>query len=462
MVDPISGDDYDVNKVREAIPPVPAMEPVQVPVGESQVDTIEESKLEKAKLTLPPASMPVLAAPTNMESVVFAIASLDASGRPMTDTVTSFVLKGEEIKNNVLEGWMKNLREIEEYVRQLLNSPVYQRLEEIRRTGDPQSGTVSGVQGVTSANAEAKTDPVNFLSTLDRLQALDYVPPSAEVSESSSASSKEASHVLVLPLTAALLAGGLVAGTEIVQASTHPLGGGVLELIDRVKDVFPQVSIQDLIPVINLMVVAPIYFNSWNEAVSNIKSRERHSYVQTVQNFAKDVIKIVNDPNFVQGTLINRMRGTKELSPQDQERLARMLKVVLIGIALSLLYSAEVGKVYSTEADQKGKFAGITPEELRDLLRGNFTQELEKKLKEDPNAKLSEQERLTLSLIRQAKAQLDPAVMSDADRLVAANMLVDYVTEPHELDPMLDPAKAFDQILSSSNFNVKDKVPPYA
>lgn len=459
MVDPISGDDYDVKKVREVIPPVPAMEPVAVPVEKPslETDSIEESKLEKAKLTLPPASMPVLAAPTNMDSVVFAIASLDASGRPMTDTVTSFVLKGEEIKNNVLEGWMNNLREIEEYVRQLLSSPVYQQLEEIRRKGDPQSETVSGVQGVTSANAEAKAEPVNFLSALDRLQALDYVPPSAEVSGSApAAKDKDASQVLVLPLTAALLAGGLVAGTEIVQASTHPLGGGVLELIDRVKDVFPAVSIQDLVPVINLMVVAPIYFNSWNEAVSNIKSRERNSYVQTVQNFAKDVIKIVNDPNFVQGTLISRMRGTKELSPQDQDRLARMLKVVLIGIALSLLYSVEVGKV------QKDKFAGITPEELRDLLRGNFTKELEKKLKEDPNAQLSEQERLTLSLIRQAKAQLDPEVMSDADRLVAANMLVDYVTEPHELDPMLDPAKAFDQIISSSNFNVKDKVPPYA
>lgn len=467
MVDAISGDE-PVDKVREAIPisRIEAEEEVEEPKVDSGLSTIEKSKAIKPEMT-PPMSAPILAAPANMDNVVFAVASLDSSGRPVTDTVTSVVLKGQEIKNDILQGWMQNLREIEEYVRQLLSSPVYQQLEEIRRKGDPQLGNVSGVQGTTAANAAAQAEPVAFLSTLDRLQAMERVPPSAEVSDSSAPN--DASKVLVLPLTAALLAGGMVVGIEVAHAATHPLGG-VFEIIEQLQPIFPQVSIQDLIPVINLMIVAPIYFNSWNEAVSNIKSRERHSYVQTAQNFAKDVNRIVNDPNFVKETLIKRMRGTDQLSPHDQERLSRMLKVVLIGVALSLLYSVEVGKVYHDGKSDTGKFGGIEPEELRDLLLGKFTENVAKKDDGKKIKKPTYEEELTLSLIGHANRLLKPEdeltkkpnPLSPEDRVKAADMLLEYVTKTRDLDPMLDPVKVFDETLSSSTFTLKDKLPPYA
>lgn len=407
---------------------------------DSGLSTIEKSKSVKPE-AVPLMSVPLLSAPTNMESMAFAVASVDASGRPVTDTVMSFVVKGEEIKNSVLKGWADNLREIEEYVRQLLSSPLYIQLQEIRQKGDPQSGAVSGVQGAASANADAKREPVAYLSSLDRLQVLERVPPSAEVPEPSAP--QDSSQVLVLPLAAALLAGaGVAFGTEVVNAA-NPLGG-VFEMVQQIQPLFPQVSVQDLIPIINLMVVAPIYFNSWNEAVSNLRSGERHSYVQTTQNFAKDVIKIVTDPNFVKNTLISRMRGTDQLSPENQERLARMLKIVLIGVAMSLLYSVEVGKV------QGGKFGGIEPEELRDLILGKWTPPVE------PGKKLNLQEELTGSLIKRIHEQLAP--LSKEDREFAANMLLGYINKPRELDPMLDPAKVFDETLASSLFNPNEKI----
>ncbi len=46
--------------------------------------------------------------------------------------VYSSAIRGEKIKNSVIENWMKNLREIEEYIRQILASPMYQQLQEIR------------------------------------------------------------------------------------------------------------------------------------------------------------------------------------------------------------------------------------------------------------------------------------------------------------------------------------------
>lgn len=430
-----------VGKVRGPTPiSTPESSQTESPKVDSGASSIEKSKAVRPEV-VPPINIPILTAPSDQQCMAFAVASIDATGRPVTDTIHSFILKGEEIKNSVLEGWLKNLREIEEYVRQLLASPMYQQLEEIRHKGDPQSNPVSGVQSITSTNAAATGgERVDLLSTLDRLQVLERVPPSAEVSDASAP--QDSSQVLVLPLTAALLAGGGVAiGTEMVHG-INPVGG-VMEFIERLQPLFPTVSVQDLVPLINLMVVGPIYFNSWNEAVSNLRSRERHSHVPAIQNFAKDVIKIVSDPNFVNVTLIQRMKGTEHLSPQDQDRLARMLKIVLIGVALSLLYSAEVGKV------QSGKFGGIEPEELRDLLLGKFIE------LPDPSKKVSTQEQLTASLINRAWEQLEP--LSSEDRAAAVDMLLSYVTQNRDLDPMLDPAKVFDEAIAASTFNSKGK-----
>jgi hypothetical protein len=431
----------------DAIGKVRGSSPISVPDSsqkESHVDSSGASTIEKSKAVrpefIPPINTPILIAPTD-HCEAFAVASIDVVGRPVINSIHSFVLKGEEIKNSVLEGWMKNLREIEEYVRQLLASPIYQQLQEIRRSGDPQSGTVSGVQGVRSANAEAKSEPVELLSTLDRLQVLERIPPSAEVKDTSAP--EDSARVLVLPLTAALLAGGgLAFGIEVVH-STNPLGE-VMAMVEQLKPLFPTVAVQDLVPLINLMIVGPLYFNSWNEAVSNLRHRERQSHMPAIQNFAKDVIKIVTDLNFVNVTLVQRMKGTEHLSAADQDRLARMLKVVLIGVALSLLYSAEVGKV------QNGKFGGIEPEELKSLLLGEFTN------LPDPNTKISEQEQLTASLIMRAWEQLKP--LSIEDRTAAVNILLSYVTKNRDLDPMLDPAKVFDEAIDATHFDPKDKM----
>lgn len=434
----IHGD--NVKKIKESAPVSDSESQEKGKSIDSGLSSIEKSKSVRPEL-IPPMSSPILSVPSGMDSMVFAIATLDASGHPYLNTVRSLVLQGEEIKTSILKKWGENLKEIEEQVRELLKSPLYIQLQEIRRKGDPQAKNVSGIQGAASANAAAKGESFDYLSSLDRLQVLEKVPPSAEITSAPPA--KEGNPILVLPLAAALLAGvGLSIGTATVSAS-NPLGG-VFELVQKVQTLFPQVSVQDLIPIINLMVVAPIYYNSWNEAVSNLKSGERHNYVQTAQQFAKDVIKIVMDPHFVKNTLISRMRGTENLSPEQQQRLTAMLKIVLIGVALSLLYSVEVGKV------QGGKFGGIEPEELRDLILGKGTKPA------DPNKKMNLQEELTLSLIKRIHEQME--LLSPKDREFAASMLLDYITQPRELDPILDPAKVFEETLSSTLFNPNEKI----
>lgn len=405
---------------------------------DSGLSTIEKSKSVTPEM---PMTNPILAAPLNMDAVAFAVASVDSSGRPITETVSSFVLKGEDIKDSVLKGWMANLKEIEEFVRQLLSSPNYMQLQEIRQKGDPLTGQVSGVQGALSAVAAAnQTDQVTYLSSLNRSQVLERVPGSAEVPEPSAP--QDSTQALILPLAAALLAGGgVIIGSQVANAS-NPIGS-IVDLVQQLQPIIPNVSIQDMIPVINLMIVAPIYYHSWNEAVSNLKSGQRHNHVQTAQNFAKDVIKIVADPHFVTHTLISRMPGTEKLSPEDQERLSRMLKIVLIGVALSLLYSVEVGKV------QNGKFGGMTAEEFLALIKGTWTKPAV------PGQKMDSPEALTESLIKRIHEQL--ATLSIGDRTLAANMLLDYITQTRDLNPMLEPVKVFEEVLASSEFHPTTK-----
>ncbi len=355
--------------------------------------------------------------------------------------VYSSAIRGEKIKNSVIENWMKNLREIEEYIRQILASPMYQQLQEIRLgKEDHKSNHIAGVQEISSSNS-AKNQQIELLSTLDRLQVLEKVPSNVEVQMEGG--SQDASRSLVMPLTAALLmGGGLAIGTEFVYP-THSVEGYV-GLVENLQPLFSSLAVQDLVPLINFMIVGPIYFNSWNEAVSKIKHLKRENRVSVVQNFAKDVMSIVSDPNLVNRLLTHCMRGKKPLSHEEQENLGRMFKIVLIGVSLSLLYSAEVGKI------QNGRFGGIEPEELRELLMGRF-------LKPSiDNDKMSLQEELTFSLIKRIWEQLQP--LSLKNRITAIDILMSYITQHRDFDSMVDPAKVFEEILDASQFDPKDKI----
>lgn len=436
--------DESIHKVNE-VSPSSSTESVPSSKTDSGLSSIEKSK-SVSPATTPASNAPILIAPSEQQSLAFVVTGLDSMGKPVAETMSSFILQMDQIKSTMLEGWSKNLREIEEYVRQMLSSPLYQQLQEIRQKGDPSQGIVSGVEGVNAANAAAQKS-VGIISTISRAQRAEQVPETSEA-EKASEPKESTAQVIVVPLTAALLMGAGFALNSIQSTSgVNPASSSmesVFKFVERLQPLFPQVGIRDLVPFINLMVIGPIYYNSWNEAISNFKNKERHSYVQTAQNFAKDVIKLLSDPTFIRLSLIKNMKGTDQLSEKDQNRLATVLKIVLIGVALSLLYSVEVGKV------QNGKFGGIEPEELRDLITGKLTE------RTDSSKKLTEQEFLTDSLIARAREQLSE--LSQEDREQAATLLLEYVTQHRDFDPMLDPAKIFEETLESSSFNPRDKI----
>ncbi len=424
------------------------------PKVDSGLSSIEKSKAVIAMI-IPLMNSPILTAPSsNQDYLTFAVTTKDASVKPMIEFLNKVEIKENEIKNEMVAGWLKNLEKIKEDVRQLLNSPIYQHLQEIRLKGDPHQGNVSGVQSSTSAQATAANptayaEPVSFLSALDRLQVLERVPPTVQVQDTTSSrpSNDSSSQVVVIPLVAAMIiGGGLALGSTEITTSLSGMSSNamknVVELVERIQPLFPSVSVQNIIPLINLMVIGPIYYNSWDEAVSNFKNHERHNYVQIAQNFARDVLKMIGDPNFIL-TLINRMEGSTALAGGDQDRLSRMLKIILLGTALGLLYSVEVGKV------QQEKFGGMEPEELRDLLSGDLVAPV------DSNKKPTVQQELTANLIKRTREQL--SLLSPEDRLEIVSLLLDYLSKNRELDPMLDPAKIFEETLAAANYNPNEK-----
>ncbi len=397
---------------------------------DNSLSSIEKSKSVKPELT-PAMAQPILATPLeNCEA--FAIASVDAKGVPNTEIIYSFTLKEAEIKDEVLKGWMNNLREIEEYVRQLLLSPHYREIQELLNKGDQRGKKVSGVQGVSSANAAAESGDVEFISMLDRCRLIEKVSRPDAVSES--APSSDAARMTILPLMASILAGGYAIGSEAIHSASSL--GGIAEMVEKLQPLLASVSIQDIVPFINLMVVGPIYYHSWNEAISNLKNKQGKNHLQLIHQFAKDVIKMVFDPNFIHHPLLQHIKGIDGLTVDGRERLSRLLKVVLIGVALSLLYSIEVGKIHGDS------FGGIESEELRDLLLGKF--------KPESSKKLSEHEKLTSGLIERAWEQL--TFLSIEDRTVAVEILLNYVSKKKDVHLLLEPSKVFKEVVESSFF----------
>lgn len=380
----------------------------------------------------PSLHLPVLRAPNN-DTPVAGLATAELIKFLMHQS-----MKMQEITNEMLDGWMKNLREIEETVRELINSPAYQAQQEIRIKGDPQHGVVSGVQRNVGANAAAHTptatqtqDPSLF-TVLERARTLGSLPPSAHIPGDDASS-------IIIPLTAAVFVAGALAlgqfelSTTVGGMSSNPIDG-TMELISKLQPTMPAV-IQDILPIVNLMVMPLIYFTSWDSAVGSMQNKERDSHIGAAQDFAASVIRMVSDPAFVMMTFVNNMEGADKFSPERKAVLEATIKMILASVALTLLYSLDVGKTTG------GKFMGMEPQEFRDTLSGDLP------IADPSNPKLSQSQRLQLTLLKQIKSQLD--VLPADEKAKTIDALLGYLGSSHDIDSMMDPVRVFTQVLAS-------------
>lgn len=393
---------------------------------------------EAILMTYSPAlNSPSLPPPINADTPVAGLATAE-----LIKFLMGQAQKMHEITNEMLEGWLKNLREIEEYVRELINSPAYQAIQEIRLKGDPQQGIVSGVQGVNSANSAAQnptatqTQDPSLFSVMERARTLERLPPSASIPG-------DGANAIMIPLTAAVFAGGaLTLGqfeltTSVSGMSSNPIDGS-MEVISRLQPLMPTL-VQDVLPIVNLMVMPLIYYTSWDTAVGSMQNKERDSHLSTAQNFAASVIKMIANPAFVMTNFVNTMEGADSFSPERKAVLEATIKLILASVSLALLYALDVGKSLGSQ------YMGMEPQEFRDTLSGALPIV-------EPGSDATQSQRLQSTLLEQIKAQLGVLPASEKSQTIEA--LLGYLGSSHNIESMMDPERVFKQVLSSVDTEV--------
>lgn len=420
-------DDVDVSKARKAspiYPPYAVQSEIKTETSVFTQDTTSPS--HSVKMDLPPdMNTPRLSPPSNQDCLFFVVTSLDSLGRPIEQIVHSYVNADDQEKLKIWKEYNKNLREIAEYGTILYQKQYFQELLQITA----QNETTTGVAEIPNTPITSKMPTIQDTSSLEKND--DSVTALRKKGSTSS-------EVIVVPLTGSLIAGALVVGVASGPSD------GIIQVVEQLQPSFPQAVVQDLIPMINLTVMGPIYFNSWNEAIGSSENKltGERTHIGTIQKFSKDILKIVNHPTYISITLMSQMRGYEALSNDDVFRLASMIRIILLGTALSLMYSAEVGKV------QDGTFGGMTSEEFKSLLLGEWN-DLSNK-----TTPKNEHEEITRSLINNMWNQLHP--LNTQDRTFIMDLLLDYVSNQKMLYPMLDPTKVISESLQSQTFHVSD------
>lgn len=408
-------------------------------MGVSNYDTIEQGK-NVIPLLVIQFMNPILPTP-NSQAMTGSLDPVGPASSLLTSVTKMIEDQDNDMKQNLLQKWSDNLRETEELIRQILTSPAYLQFTDFLQREAKASSNISAIDGkpaipltaqnVSNPAAVQATGNVSVLYN-DLIRILDRI--SEVVANKPNDNSPKG---LLLPLGAALIAGGAFAFTVSGVAGANPISG-MSTVVEQLKTLVPAISPQDIVPLINLMIVPPLYINSWMEAVGQGKGKNNDS--KMIHNFAKNIIVKISDPNFVKDLV--RARGPDNLSTQDQKRLTSMLKVVFAGIALSLLYSLEVGTV------QNGKFGGITEGELRSKLSGKFEN------LPNPATQTTEQGLISASLLRSLWYELHQ--MSPEDQTSAVNMLIAYLDSAtgSDVETMLKPMKVMNDVVASTHFEI--------
>lgn len=320
-------------------------------------------------------------------------------------------LRMSEIMSSMLDKWNESIREEEERVRDLLNSPLYRQMMEIQNKGHDSTVTDS-----------LKVEQPMIVNVTDRLNDyLSRVETASGTSQNISAAPAIASVAVLGPVMITTANPAAFASPNSPLASMTQVSTSMQQLVP------PPVDISSALDV-NLMV--PLMQISWEVALD--KTKTKPSELECATKFAQEVIQMTTSPNWMQLSVISHISGADQLSPKGKEELAAVLKLTMALVALAYLYKAETG--------------GITSQEIMDRVKGMLAGTIP--LKEGS-------EEATLVLIMKSQLQLlDPATKEKA--LLAMMAAVDNPSFIGNLDKMSDPLKAFENVFENLTFTPKD------
>ncbi len=420
-----------INKIDGAIAPIhvyaPELSSTNIPqsvtkiIPDNSASSIAKSTKARTEITWY-MDCPVLPQPYVTSE------GIDKASTPLSALIK---LGSHDVQKKLLERWAQSNREIEEYMRQLLHSPAYIQLQELRNKIN------QGIDPVASSQAAASYAyhmPMANNAVTD-LQTK-HVDEDLEVNATSPArprfpQSSTAELMLVLGATAlggAAFASGVM--SKLPTSAVSPdISVKIVESMQHLQVLLPQIKIQDLVPIFNLMVTGPIYYHSWNNSINQFKAKERR-YTEVAQNYAKDILTIVQDAEFMTAVIAWRLPEAASLSKQDLQRVATIMNVFLAASALAMLYATDVGKANGQQ------FGGLEPQELQALLMGELA------------IKDSHLSNALIATISTALADL-PIVQ----RQMIVQHLLHYLSGAQSLNPLLNPVKVIDDVLLSAVFH---------
>lgn len=464
----------------------PGATPPPVKNWEDGASSIEASKTVLIAFT-PLSNSPILPSPNDNSNGLSQFVISTNKGDVAVSFLLAESLAMNEISSEVAKKWNDSLAIMAERVREMINSPMYQVLLEIHLHGDPQQVQANSVGGVSTTGvpagivapgavaAGAPSDSVTkgvassgvvapgsvtpnvgvgevdpggsqqgtLIAYIDRLKNSGKVSPSEKASESQGAA--DAAKAIIIPFTATIIAGGAIAmGAFEVSTSANGVSSSPLkavgEITNQLQPIYPQI-IQDVLPTINLMVMPLVYYTSWDSSVANINNKSASNDLATAQTFAEKVIKMAKDPN-----LLTSQADADKLTPEQKAKSnqeAAATKLVLASVALSLLYSVEVGKT------NDGKFWGMEPQEFQGMLTGTIP------IPDPLKPGLSKSDELKFKLLEQIKAQLKGLPADKTTETLTA--LFSYLSDPHDIKDMLSASKVMSEVFTRSNFTPEPK-----
>lgn len=406
--------------------------------GHSGASSIELSR-DIASLVVPFPYSPILMVPitNNIEEDKMVLTAISS------DAMRKFQLDMDKIAQGVLDAWAKNIQENAKRVREWYNSPEYRHQHEmlvLQHVGSVHPNLKIETSRVDELAPHAShTSPVKVLNNFDNLNVLTRVPGIDNTGSSSQ-------DTVVVPVTALMIVGGvLTLGVEETVTAAASSSGALtttpLVAVEKLQTL-NLLNPSDIIPMINLLVAAPIYTNSWNEAISRFGSKERVSLKAVILNFAKDVLKMVTDPEFISSILVSSTTETTPEKSQARKQFVATVKLVLLSVALSLLYSQSVGKV------QGGKFWGMEPEEFKGLLTGDIP---EPKI----TSKSSVSDKLTVQIINLIKAQLNDLPAGERANVIGG--ILNYISGSKDVKSITQPLYVFENFFAGYNNDMEEK-----
>lgn len=349
-----------------------------------------------------------------------------------------FIQAKNDAITSMLDGWLKNLEEIKAMIKEELTSPKYLAILErqssayLAKLADKLSLADPPPKAIAEALAKNPNSSAHQMYMDDLQRSLNTATGLStalnhymiRIDEGNQTAIQSLSHFVPLFVTGAgaPLAGFVVAGMgEAKEVASH----GVFQVMwQNTALIIPSDARFELGWIASLLG-AGLITQSMTDGVVNFKpgAKPNQLDIAEARTFAKNAIQLVQNPEinlFIQTMVIQQTENGQPVSEDRAMQLTNMVKAALLSTALALVYRTETG--------------GITAEEFEGMLNGEMVLD-----KGDIKGSLS-------GLINEYLGAL-----SSAERSLFKDAVFNYLASKPPIDQLLQPARAFQGILSSLN-----------